>query len=74
MSAVIPDMSYFRNEKVTAPLKGVDLVRVRRPQLDFRNEKVTAPLKAPSRNRFPPSKPYFRNEKVTAPLKVIDSI
>ena len=39
------DVTHFRNQKVTAPLKLVYGSRVVLGLSDFRNQKVTAPLK-----------------------------
>ena len=64
-------LPYFRNEKVTAPLKHSTKLWQRRRWLDyFRNEKVTAPLKRRWPTNLCTGNQYdFRNEKVTAPLK-----
>ena len=42
---IVPTDSNFRNEKVTAPLKGISGSLGELICIHFRNEKVTAPLK-----------------------------
>ena len=62
---------YFRNQKVTAPLKLNFLLIIAGGSIvDFRNQKVTAPLKLPlSETEGRAQLRNFRNQKVTAPLK-----